>query len=315
MPFVVQPGPGSEAPTQPPQPQPQSPQPYYPPQATTERFDAYSQYQQYYQQQQAAQPAQQAPGFAAPTAQAALPPQYAPAPKAKGRAQGDRGVWLWLALLVVLLGVCGWLFFSLQGPIRNLVTSGGPTATPVAGLGIPTPTALQPVAGGTPATATAVVTGTQAPILVATNTPGVQSTDTPEPLTTDTPEPPPPPPTVTPVPPPPPAPPTATPQPAGVYTATASAEPRSPKTPNGSLRITGTLLRDGQPVEGALMVLVLHEDGQDSEVSGAHTDAGGNARQVFKIGKDLAGVKVTVDVKFVINGQVVATAQTAFTPK
>jgi hypothetical protein len=118
---------------------------------------------------------------------------------------------------------------------------------------------------------------------------------------------PPPPPTDTAVPP--------TAAPAVQYTASARVDNPTPRQ-NSNVRVTGKLLKDGVPVQGAIMNTTWHYKSKDTPCNGAKTNAQGEAGCSNGIGTATAGYEVTIAVRFVDEaGNLLATASTAFTPK
>lgn len=82
----------------------------------------------------------------------------------------------------------------------------------------------------------------------------------------------------------------------------------------GSVRVTGRLLKGGQPIQGATMNTVWHYKSKNSPCSGAKTDANGYSGCTNSIGQPTEGYTVKIDVSFLVNNVAVATTTTAFTP-
>lgn len=237
---------------------------------------------------------------------------YAPAPPAAQVNVNRRPMW-WLWALLALFGLllCGALVAALPGLPKFLPAQ-------------PTPTTQPAVVSGT-----LTVTATAARQLTSTPIPATAApTDTPAPASTDTPSPPADTatpivvPTVTPVPPPtdtPQAAPTDTPVPApnpeptGTYSSSALADPPQAKRNNGSVHITGRLLRGDLPVEGAAMRIVVHFEESDMTLDSPPTGPDGISTQALRIPKGLKDTGVDVDVIFSVDGQEVSTATTSFT--
>lgn len=248
---------------------------------------------------------------------------YAPSPPAAQVNVNRRPAW-WLWGLIALVGLvlCAGLVAVLPGLPKFVPAQPTVTPTPqlavVPGTATPSPTHARATVTSTP---TAVLptdtpapppTDTPAPpptdtpteIVVPTVTPVPPPTDTPEPAPTDTPEPVP---TDTPAPPPP--------EPTGTYSASASADPPQPKSPNGVVSIIGRLVQGDRPVEGAAMRLIVHFDKAETTVDGPPTGPDGVSSQIVKIPKKFKGEDVDVDVIFLVNGQEVAYAATLFSPR
>ena len=189
-----------------------------------------------------------------------------------------RLLWQWVALGVVALLVCG-AIASLANPRKPASQSESNALT------VPTATVAK----------VQEVSPTDTTVAPPTDVP---ASATPEPLPSSTPEPPPTP-TVVSV----------------VWTATASASPTNPATPGGSVRITGTLLRDGKPFQAAVMSTTAHYKSTDTDRSGAKTNAEGVAADTYDIGRASAGFTVRVDVRFTVEGEIVARTVTEFTPR
>jgi hypothetical protein len=83
----------------------------------------------------------------------------------------------------------------------------------------------------------------------------------------------------------------------------------------GSVRVTGRLLRGGQPVQGAVMNTTWNYKSKDTPCSGAITDVDGYAGCTNSIGQPTAGYTVTIDVEFLVDNVKVAQTQTEFTPR
>lgn len=83
----------------------------------------------------------------------------------------------------------------------------------------------------------------------------------------------------------------------------------------GSVRVTGRLLKGGQPVQGAIMNTVWHYKSKNTPCNGAKTDANGYAGCTNSIGQPTAGYTVKIDVTFLVNNLIVATTTTQFTPR
>ncbi len=128
----------------------------------------------------------------------------------------------------------------------------------------------------------------------------------------------------------PPAPPTATPAPqptkpggppplscsapAGQYCAAAEVSDPAPP-PSGIETVTGRLMKDGQPVQGAAMSTIWHYKTTSSSCDSGVTGADGYATCGKSIGHPSNGYTVKIDVTFSVNGAVVARTQTEFTPQ
>lgn len=204
-------------------------------------------------------------------------------------AKKKRPLWQWGLFALLGLFVCG--------ALTNLGNK--PTATNQAGL------ALQ--SNRTP---TSVVLPTDTPIenvaMVATEL--VEPTKEPPTTIPPTPEPP------TAIVEPPTIEPTTPPEPAANWTASASVEPQNPPQ-NGTVRITGKLLKDGKPYQGAVMNLNLEYKSKDTNIDGAKTKADGTAGQSVSIGGATKGFEVDVNVVFLVEDKVVARTVTSFTPR
>lgn len=108
------------------------------------------------------------------------------------------------------------------------------------------------------------------------------------------------------------APPTA--KPAAAYSATASVSNKAPAR-GATVIVTGTLKRNGQPVNGATMFTTWHYKSSTSSCSGK-TNATGTARCSREIGGATAGYEVTITVLFQdAGGTTLATTGTSFTPR
>ncbi len=101
--------------------------------------------------------------------------------------------------------------------------------------------------------------------------------------------------------------------PSGQYCAAATISDANPA-PGGSERVTGRLLKEGQPVGGTVMNTTWHYSSTDNSCDGAKTDANGYAGCTKVIGHPKDGYTVKIDVSFLINNVKVATTTTAFTP-
>lgn len=100
----------------------------------------------------------------------------------------------------------------------------------------------------------------------------------------------------------------------GQYCAAATVSNSTPPL-GGSVRVTGRLLKDGQPVRDAIMNTEWHYKSKDTPCNGAKTDANGYAGCTNSIGQPTAGYTVKIDVAFLVNNTVVATTTTEFTPR
>lgn len=101
--------------------------------------------------------------------------------------------------------------------------------------------------------------------------------------------------------------------PVGQYCAAATVSDATPPL-GGSIRITGRLLKGGQPVQGAVMNTIWHYKSKNTPCNGAKTDASGYAGCTNSIGQPTAGYTVKIDVVFLVGNTEVARATTEFTP-
>ena len=113
---------------------------------------------------------------------------------------------------------------------------------------------------------------------------------------------------------PPPALPTATTEP-GVYTATLEIDPLEPKTPNGIITLTSTLIRDDKPVEGAKVHLTLGYWEGVRDVDGGVTGPDGTAVLVYNIHRARGDWGVRVVSAFFIDDKIVVRADNEFLPE
>ena len=106
---------------------------------------------------------------------------------------------------------------------------------------------------------------------------------------------------------------TSTPIP-GAYTATLQIDPPEPHTPNGIITLTGTLLLDNKPVEGAKMHLSMRYWGAGRDVDGGLTSPDGVAATTYNIGRARGLWDIRVVASFFIDDKVVTRAENTFIP-
>ena len=99
----------------------------------------------------------------------------------------------------------------------------------------------------------------------------------------------------------------------GPYVATASVDNSMP-VQKANVRVTGTLMRGGQPVKDAIMNTSWRYQSTTITCDGARTDAEGVALCSNNIGNATPGFTVVITVTFVVNGSEVARTLTSFTP-
>jgi hypothetical protein len=102
--------------------------------------------------------------------------------------------------------------------------------------------------------------------------------------------------------------------PAGQYCAAATVSDANPPL-GGSIRVTGRLLKGGQPVQSAVMNTTWHYKSKNTLCNGAKTDADGYASCTNSIGQPTADYTVKIDVLFLVDGVAVANTTTEFTPR
>jgi hypothetical protein len=102
-------------------------------------------------------------------------------------------------------------------------------------------------------------------------------------------------------------------EPQGTYSATAMVNNPTPKQYT-QVGVLGKLLRDGQPVEGAVMNTLWNYRSTKTTCDGAKTQADGIAACTEDINSAIIGYEVVINVSFVVDGRVVARTQTSFTP-
>jgi hypothetical protein len=99
----------------------------------------------------------------------------------------------------------------------------------------------------------------------------------------------------------------------GEYCAAAAVSNPTPA-PGSVVRVTGRLMKGSQPVQGAVMTTVWHYKSKNTPCDGAKTDVDGYAGCSNPIGQATVGYRVQIDVSFSVDGVVVASTATEFTP-
>ena len=97
------------------------------------------------------------------------------------------------------------------------------------------------------------------------------------------------------------------------YSATAQVNNPAPKQYT-QVGVLGKLLRDGQPVQGAVMNTIWNFRSTKITCDGATTQADGIAACTEDINSALIGYEVVINVVFLVDGRVVARTETSFTP-
>jgi hypothetical protein len=105
-----------------------------------------------------------------------------------------------------------------------------------------------------------------------------------------------------------------TPAPSGPYAATASVDNPTPEQKT-NVRVTGVLMRGGQPVRDAVMNTSWKYKSTTTPCNGAKTNSEGVAGCSNNIGNATPGFTVVITVTFVVDGSEVASTQTSFTPR
>lgn len=198
-----------------------------------------------------------------------------------------RPKWHWIVGAIVVLFVCGGIS-NLVNPRTNNSTLVNPIP--------PTPTVVADRSQNIDVVES--VDQTETPIPLPTDTVAPIPTDTAVPVPTDT---------VAPVP-------TDTAAPKDVYEASASVDNPNPAA-GATVRVTGKLLKNGQPYQGAVMYTTWHYKSKDTPCDGAKTKADGTAGCSNDTGRPTVGFEVVIAVRFEIDGTVVARTSTSFTPR
>jgi hypothetical protein len=100
----------------------------------------------------------------------------------------------------------------------------------------------------------------------------------------------------------------------GAWAATAWVDNPTPAQ-RTAVRVFGKLTRGGQPYPGAVMNTTWNYSTTTTPCSGAKTGSDGVAGCSNDIGRPRLGFEVVIDVSFVVDGRVVATTRTSFTPR